>query len=464
MALTRLLVLTLLLASLATRVLGIDHPREVIFDEVHFGKFITAYCCTGERFFDIHPPHAKLLIAGAAWLGGYQGDFSFEHIGQVYPAPVPVTWLRLVPALVGTLLPLIVYVLMRQFGGSPLISFAAGWLVLLDNAQVVQSRLISLDTVLLGAVLGSLSLFLWARQQTGWRQWVGFSLTGLAAGLAAGSKFTGLAALLLLGTLLLVALVRTLSWRTLIQIITAGVLILCSASVSYVAGWGIHYQLLTSPGSGDAFHLASFADAPWPVAFLRETIELHQVMFNANYNLTATHPYASQWWTWPIMQRPVFYWQSTERVIYFIGNPLVWWGSSVLLVIALASLIMRFSHNRQASMVIPAPHLLTPLLGYAIALVPLVRVPRALFLYHYLMPLLFALILGLLWLEASGYLAVATVTSRHTWQQVPTREKVKYLSLLAVAGVAFIIFSPVTYGYAVPEWWRANLVWLTTWR
>jgi dolichyl-phosphate-mannose--protein O-mannosyl transferase len=36
-----------------------------VFDEVTFGKFVQAYCCTGERFFDIHPPHGKLLIAAA---------------------------------------------------------------------------------------------------------------------------------------------------------------------------------------------------------------------------------------------------------------------------------------------------------------------------------------------------------------------------------------------------------------
>ncbi|MBI3421301.1 MAG: phospholipid carrier-dependent glycosyltransferase, partial [Candidatus Sungbacteria bacterium] len=45
-------------ASIGLHFTALDYPRQVVFDEVHFGKFVNAYCCTKERFFDIHPPHA----------------------------------------------------------------------------------------------------------------------------------------------------------------------------------------------------------------------------------------------------------------------------------------------------------------------------------------------------------------------------------------------------------------------
>jgi hypothetical protein len=82
---------------------GLSSPRQVVFDEVTFGKFVQAYCCTGERFFDIHPPIGKLLIAAAAKLGGLSSSFQFETIGQSYGTE-PVWALRLVPALMGTLI------------------------------------------------------------------------------------------------------------------------------------------------------------------------------------------------------------------------------------------------------------------------------------------------------------------------------------------------------------------------
>ena len=75
-----LYILIILALSLITRFAFFGYPSSTVFDEVHFGKFIGAYCCTHERFFDIHPPHAKLLIAGTAYLAGWRGEVSFYHI------------------------------------------------------------------------------------------------------------------------------------------------------------------------------------------------------------------------------------------------------------------------------------------------------------------------------------------------------------------------------------------------
>src|SRR5687768_11902501 len=93
-------VIGLAVLSLGLRFVTLSHPNQVVFDEVHFGKFVTAYCCTGENIFDIHPPHAKLLIAGFGRLLGYHGGFSFQSIGQDYGA-IPIAALRFLPALAG---------------------------------------------------------------------------------------------------------------------------------------------------------------------------------------------------------------------------------------------------------------------------------------------------------------------------------------------------------------------------
>src|SRR3989338_7986155 len=110
-----LALLVLLTVSLVVHFSALSWPAEVIFDEVHFGKFITAYCCTGERFFDIHPPHAKLLIAGVAYLGGFRGGMLFETIGEPYGEVSPLA-LRLFPALTGVLLPVVFFLLLRELG------------------------------------------------------------------------------------------------------------------------------------------------------------------------------------------------------------------------------------------------------------------------------------------------------------------------------------------------------------
>lgn len=310
-----LLIGGLLFLSGVTHFVGLSQPREVIFDEVHFGKFVTAYCCTGERFFDIHPPHAKLLIAAVAKLSGYAGDSSFENIGQPYGAVSPFGF-RAVSALTGTLLPLIIYALIRQLGGSARAAFFAALLVIFDNALTVQTRLMALDGLLLLATFGSLAAYLVAEHAlSAAKQWVAWAVVaGALAGLAVGSKFTGLLALGLIGILglrrLFVAYRTPLFRRWLLM----GVFILVSAFLVYMAGWVIHFLLLTEPGGGDVWGVPQW-EKPLALSFWRETITLHKTMYNANNGLTIFHHDSSPWWGWPFMNNPVFYWHKPSAAV-----------------------------------------------------------------------------------------------------------------------------------------------------
>ena len=52
--------LTMTALGFVTRFWGISHPNQVVFDEVHFGKF-ASYYLSRVYFFDVHPPFGKLL-------------------------------------------------------------------------------------------------------------------------------------------------------------------------------------------------------------------------------------------------------------------------------------------------------------------------------------------------------------------------------------------------------------------
>ena len=71
------IVLLLVAISCIIRFHGIGSPSVVVFDEVHFGGFVSKY--VKHIFFqDVHPPLGKLLLTLAAVIGGYDGNFSFE--------------------------------------------------------------------------------------------------------------------------------------------------------------------------------------------------------------------------------------------------------------------------------------------------------------------------------------------------------------------------------------------------
>lgn len=426
------------LFAFIVRITALGAINQVVFDEVHFGKFISSYCCTHERFFDIHPPIGKLLIAGGAYLAGYDGQFSFEHIGQPYE-DVPIAGIRMVPAIFGALLPVIIMILLLQAGVSLEVSFVGGVAVALENALLVESRFILTDSILLTSTFGCVSAAIAAVQtKKPATSWIFVCIAGILAGIAVGTKFTGaiggaLVVCVLLFQLMRDGFPRAALWSA--KILT----VIMLAIATYLIGWVLHFSLLTLPGSGDVWGVPTGN-------FWQDFTHTHRQMLSANYNLTADHPYGSKWYTWPFMVRSVFYWQGEgNRFLYLLGNPIVWWESTLLSGVGLLyafTLIARgiFVRSNAVAWIF--------LLGYIASFVPLMRVPRVLFLYHYLTPLLFSLLFGIWWLDR---------VARY-------RKKVIAGGCLVLIVAGFLFVSPLTYGFPVSQEWQGVLFYISSWR
>src|SRR3989339_1722896 len=112
-----LFIILILVGSLILHFWNLNQPHEIVFDELYFGSFVNNYF-TNTQYFDIHPPLGKLLIAGTVRLTGFTGtDFDFKSIGEDYQ-DVPIYWFRFLPALVGSFLPLIIFLFVLSLGGS----------------------------------------------------------------------------------------------------------------------------------------------------------------------------------------------------------------------------------------------------------------------------------------------------------------------------------------------------------
>src|SRR6185437_9082635 len=137
--------LVVLAVSLLTHFISYGYPAQVVFDEVHFGQYASAYF-THAYFFDIHPPFAKLLIAFAGWVTGFVPTFSFATIGMPYP-DLGYLALRFLPTLAGALLPVVLYFVVCELGCGEMIALLAGLLFAFENALVVISRFILTDSI-----------------------------------------------------------------------------------------------------------------------------------------------------------------------------------------------------------------------------------------------------------------------------------------------------------------------------
>jgi dolichyl-phosphate-mannose-protein mannosyltransferase len=442
------LLLILFVLSAVLHGYKLSEPRVVVFDEVHFGGFVNDYH-DGRLFFDIHPPHAKLLIAGAAIAGGYRGDQDFTQLGAEITEVSP-SLLRLVPAIAGTLIPMVFFCFLIQLGASPMGAFIGGLAVALDNALLVQTRLITLDGLLLLSIFGSLSCFLAAFkcEDRVRRTWLTLC-AGLLAGLAPGIKITGLAALGLIGACLAIDFVIRPSWQKLRVGASHSVWLLSGALAAYVAGWALHFSLLGEPGP--IFH--------WPIPkgdFLADLVEIHRTMMSANSGIRTPHPHSSFWWEWPLMAGPIFYWSADDASIYFVGNPVVWWGTTVgLLVVAANVVLLKVTNLQLSGGGKPWPRLLwVPALGYAISFIPLMSVQRPLFLYHYLSPLLFGIGTIVLWLDHVGWTRPGGFRS----------QRLSFYVGSAVLVLGFLAMSPFVFSFLdVPDYKNQVIEFLPIW-
>jgi dolichyl-phosphate-mannose--protein O-mannosyl transferase len=438
----------LLVIGLATHVIGLSHPRQVVFDEVHWGKFVSAYCCTGERVFDVHPPHGKLLLTIGAVLGGYDGAQSFESIGLPYNG-TPVFFLRLIPALCGIAIPMLFFWFLRGVGGSIPIAWLGGFLLAVDNALILETRTMLFDGVLVASSLAAfVCLSAIDRAASRGRAWIWTLACGALSGLAVGTKFTGLAVPALVALWLAHVWWTSRSGRDRTLILLRGVAIAAAGVLVYLVGWFLHFSLLTQPGPADAFH-------PTTGRFIEDLRVTHRTMIDANANMVATHPDASHPLTWPIMKVPPYFWSGENGAVeYLIGNPVVWWGSSIMLL----ALIVNSGVARVTNMKLPdrpdASRLWWLLIAYGLCYLPFFRVTRILFMYHYFTPLILALACVLIWLEQMGWTRGDRVAGQRT----------SYYAVMAAAVVGFLMMSPLTYGYSAGGYgnWLVNVI--RSWR
>lgn len=431
-----LLLATLFILGFLIHFLFIWHPAEVVFDEVHYGKFVNGYL-RGQSFFSGHPPLGVQLLTLGAWLGQYHPHFAFENIGEKM-TDFSFVAIRFMANLAGVLIPLAVYFFLRSLKLSPRMAFLTGLFLVFDNALLVQSHYILIDAFLILFGFLGLAFFITSRDRR--YDWSYLAIAGIFLGMGCAVKWTALSFVLFCGIIAffdLLGLLFKKSFRASIELALkslAGLVIL--PLIVYFFVFCIHVKLLPNPGPGDAYMSQQYRTGEENI--VARFIEFNKVSYYSNVKgITGGHPYASKFYTWPFMLRSVFYWVNGDAKIYLLGNPIVWWCSTVAIFAAIILCFRGLWKDRILRLL---------LMGYVVNLLPFLSIKRVVFLYHYLPALIFAVAIMV-------YLISSFKSSKRV-----------FITLLVLSAVVFLYFAPLSYGLNLSPSHFEERMWLNTWR
>jgi hypothetical protein len=350
--------------------IGPNHaPTKVcgfVFDEVYF-PVDAAKDIAGVDYFDPEPPLSKLLMAPPIAIAGFNSG----------------AW-RTTTVLAGSLLVALVYLIARRLRRRDrFFAVAAAAFVCFDGLAFVESRtgVIDIIAILFAALLWYAFLLHWqARTRKQWTATLYFM--ALIAGLAFGAKLTALAplvvaAVLIVGRFLEPLAMRSipalrrlrsgpgggeaLMWRdaagggrALVHYVLAGVVLVSifsatfSRYLTYEHTTVYHFDDCTQE---QGLHLAGTGRLDVPkwydvVTAERNIIELMRAGLQYHSAECHGHPYASEWYSWPVMFHPVLFYADynddktaagvAERGwITDMGNPAVWWPAIPALLFCL---------------------------------------------------------------------------------------------------------------------------------
>jgi dolichyl-phosphate-mannose--protein O-mannosyl transferase len=376
----------LLIAAAATRFFNLGKPTAVVFDEV-FPLGVAHNLLQHQPFRNTHPPLPGEVIA-----------LSIKLFGDN-----PWSW-RVANASIGTALVAITYLLGRRMFNSRLAGAMAAGFVLCDGLFMVDSRLALWEIFYLtSAAVAYLMLFRFAQGTDPFSRRRSLMWMGVALGLGLGSK---------LG-IPMVTMVLTIGAALLVVVGSAG-----GGDAAANDRRAIPYREMSSilalvGGLSGLLYLAVF----WPNYWfgwwrgIGDQIVYYQAEFR--FQVTAfhgnPHHYASRWWSWPLMLRPMRYYVPDEFVvsptgafpsIRAIGTPVLWWGALMAMVLTARRTITRRSAARAFLVA-----------GYLLYMVMWIPIGRFQFIYYY-MP---ALYLGFLALAAM--LAECWEGATRKWEQ-----------------------------------------------
>lgn len=402
------------------------------FDEIYHARTAYEFLHGMRSYENTHPPLGKLLISLGIMLFGMN----------------PFGW-RIIGTLFGIAMLPILYLFAKRLTGDTPASALACFIFAFDFMHFTQTRIATIDVYIVFFIL-CMYYFLYRFLSTDFASaplkqlLIPLGLCGLCMGLGVSCKWTGVYAGLGMGLLFFLhlgLLIRKSTkgqplkklWGTALG--NRVIKVICCCVIFFIVVPLLIYL----------FSYLPFRDSEGN-GLLARAIKNQTDMFSYHSKLKATHYFASPFYEWPLIIRPIWYYYGTvsgtlRESISAFGNPLVWWMG--LPALGLMIYLLLFRKDRRAGFLI---------VGYFSQYLPWFFVTRLTFIYHYFPSVVFLVLM-------------ISYGMRNLKESLPKKAYVPIIVIYALFVFAlFLMFYPVLSGQAVEiSYLKNQLTWFDKW-
>ncbi len=394
------------------------YMSETYFDEIYYVRTAEDYLNSQYPYEWTHPPLGKLIFASGISIFGYN----------------PFGW-RIMGVAFATLMIPLIYVLGKELFGTWIGAFASAFLLTFDFMNFTMGRMATADVYVSFFSLASQLLFLiYVKSviKNGWKtSLLPLFLAVLFFALGFSTKW-----ITLFGFLGQLAILLVLRLRDVIKLkdgLSAKIKAFFARPFFILLGFLMLAVFI---------YFLNYIPSMLAGRSLADVFNLQGSMFSYHSRLISTHPFASQWWTWPFILKPV--WLSMSHlpndvvsIIVAMGNPAVWWVGFAFVILSIERAIRRKYF---------ACIFLTVLFFFQ--WLPYLFISRTTYLYHFY--------------SCVPFLCLATAYFLNKYWSNKWG-KAAALAYFAVVAVLFGLFYPAISGMPAPTSWIDSLKWLESW-
>ncbi len=400
----------------------VRYPTSLNFDEFHYIPAAKAFLSLdGLRNLE-HPPLAKLLIA---W-------------GLVFFGDNPFGW-RIMSVLFGALTLSGMYLWALQLFKKQELALWTGLLTLVNFLLFVQSRIAMLDTFMFAFLV-----FAGVGFTTAWDRHLpvkdvrkNLALTGVCLGLAASCKWFSIVIWGgMIGLYIAKLTLRNLHWKKVHL-----TYLLPSPWTGLKKGEWL-FWLIALPIFVYFLTFTPYLLAKNPSFEFSRVLTIQKEMWDLQKRVVSPHPYMSQWYTWAIMKRPIWYAfeksgakQEWVRGVFLVGNPFIMLTG----LVALAYCLMDWVRKKKKETFFV-------LYFYLLFYGSWMFIPRAVSFYYYYYPA------GMILSFALAY--CFSELARARWIR---------WSYLILSAALFVYFYPILAASQIPISSFVKWMWLRSW-